>query len=380
MTEPFIMRKKALGRFWRLVSAFGLTMLWGAVLLDLGQWFFRLNESYSPLANLLSHFWPYLSLGGALAGLLARGAPNVLRSFPTVWLLVSLAILYGGQVMPRSDLSPPIGTTLRLLTLNLGQRNSTRPETIAFLRKRHKIDIVFLQEVEGDPGEGDRPIFEAALKGQFPHSAWHSVPGRRWRKYGLGILSRYPLNRTQVVPFPENEATPAHCRNRSVLATEIQIHGRPVSLATVHLCRFAIPWRRRGGGVRMSYRTVSDWLRNSLPSENTRRLQIELLQKMAMEGGPFVLGGDFNTTSHSLDLIPLSRVLTNAFEERGRGFGHTFFLRYLGLGERIDHIFHSRGNRTREAFVHDVNVSDHRPLEAVLEFLPEKMFVNKDLE
>lgn len=378
MTEPVTLKKQRLGWLWRIVSPIGLTLLWGAFLTDLGQWAFRLSGGYSPIVNLLSHFWSYLSLGGALGGLLARGAPNVLRSVPTVWLLVSLAILYGGQVISPSTLPPPAGMTLRVLTLNLGQRNDTRPQAIAFLKERRNLDVLFLQEVYANKEKGDPPKFEAALKDQLPNTVWLSFSGSPGRKYGLGIMSRYPLSQSRSALLPENDDIPPHCRGRSVLTTNVRVQNRSLRLVTAHLCRLAIPWRRNGKMVLLSRRTIFYWLDNIRPSEYARRIQIDFLRKMVMEGGPIILAGDLNTTSHSLDLLPLSRMLTNAFEERGWGFGFTFYVGFMGVGERIDHIFHSPEIRTREAFVHDVKVSDHRPLETVLEIMPEKMVAGKN--
>ncbi len=361
------MRNFSSNRFWRGVALVGLTLLWGAVLLDLGLWLYRLSGGYSSKANLLSHLWPYISLGGALAGLLARGAPNALRSIPTVWLLISLALLFGKQVFPRESLLPAASPTLRVLTLNLSEYSERHPRAISFLKERRAADVLFLQEVHGGEGNGDRPKLKAALGGRLPYMAWHTSSGTSEKKFGLGIMSRHPLRQIRPVKLPAGGAPASPCRGMPALTAKLRVEGRVIRLATAHLCPPAVPWRnRQGHRTPVSLRSVSEWFSGIRPFEYARRSQLQFLRLMA-EGGvePFILAGNLNTTAHSLDLLELSKTLSDAFGERGLGFGFTYSAAFLGA--RIDHIFHSKGIRARDAFVHDVKVSDHRPLEAVLE-------------
>ncbi|MFP6867791.1 MAG: endonuclease/exonuclease/phosphatase family protein, partial [Nitrospinota bacterium] len=83
---------------------------------------------------------------------------------------------------------------------------------------------------------------------------------------------------------------------------------------------------------------------------------------------PLILAGDLNTTPASLDILELSGPLKNAYTARGMGFGFTYSL--WSLGARLDHVFFSDGIAARSASIADVDISDHKPLEAVLEILP----------
>lgn len=359
------------GRVRGTVALAGLTLLWAAALADACLWLLRLSDTYSAEANLASHLWPYLSMGGALAGLLARGAPNALRSVPTLWLLASLALLFGSQLVPRDPLPPPSSPVLRVLTLNLGEFPENHPRALSFLKERRSVDLVFLQEVHGDASRGDRLKLEAALGARLRHAAWGAGPEGTGEIFGLGIMSRYPLHRVGAVKLPSGGA-PGFCRELSALTAGLRFAGRTIRLATVHLCPPAVPWRSRSGRrIPVSLSSVSDWVSDLRPFESARRSQLRFLRRMADGGAvPFLLAGDLNTTAHSLDFRGMSGSLTDAFAERGMGFGFTYSVGFFGA--RIDHVLHSREITAREAIVHDVKVSDHRPLEAVLEIPPPK--------
>jgi endonuclease/exonuclease/phosphatase family metal-dependent hydrolase len=355
-------------RGWIAIAGFAL--LWTALGIDIVLWLLRLSGGYSSKANLLSHFWPYLSFGGALAGLLARGMPNSLRSIPTVWLLVSLAIVHGNQFIPKADLPPPRGATVRVMTLNLGGAPGTRRRAIRYLRQRRNVDILFLQEVRGGPGFRDRSELEAALGRRFPGRAWFKGAPENQFRLGLGIMSRFPLREIRTLQLPSGKTRTGRCRQAAALTAKAWVRGRQVRLVTAHLCPPAIPWEDAWGRpVGLSFGTVADWLASLREYEYARRSQIRFLRALA-EGGvePLILAGDLNTTPASLDILELSGPLKNAYTARGMGFGFTYSL--WSLGARLDHVFFSDGIAARSASIADVDISDHKPLEAVLEILP----------
>ena len=350
------------------IARLALLVLWAGALADLALWGGRIAAVFSSKASYASHFWPYLSLGAALAGLLARGAPNALRSVPTVWLVASLAILHGRHFLPPPALPAPRGPTIRVLTLNLSHYPEKHSESLAYLKTRKGLDLVLLQEIHGTVQRGDRPRLEAALRGGLPHSAWYH--DARDGRFGLAILSRYPLREGRTVRLPAGSGEWKECRPSAALSAKAIVRGRPVRVATAHLCRPWFPWKgERNQTVPVSLGALLGWPRGVRETEYARRSQIEHLRRIAEGGtGPFILGGDFNTTPVSLDLLRLSPPLRSAFGERGFGLGFTYHEGFFGA--RLDHIFYGDGLRARGAAVEPVAVSDHRPLEAVLELLP----------
>lgn len=112
---------------------------------------------------------------------------------------------------------------------------------------------------------------------------------------------------------------------------------------------------------------MRDWLLNVRANEYARRSQFEFLGQIAAGGvDPLVLGGDLNAAPYSLDLLVLLKTMKSAFDEMG--FGFTFASGLFKV--RADHVFYSDGFGARSASVPDVKISNHKPVEAVLEFLP----------
>lgn len=158
------------------------------------------------------------------------------------------------------------------------------------------------------------------------------------------------------------------CSQTFVLIGKIRMRRRAVRIATIHLCPPRVPWRDRNlQEVGVWPGTIRDWLGSVRAYEYARRSQIGLLRLIASGGvEPMILTGDLNTTSHSLDMAQLLGTMKSAFDERGFGFT-------IASGPykvRVDHVLYTEGLRARSAAVPDVRVSNHKPLETVLEFFP----------
>ena len=303
-----------------------------------------------------------------IAGLAARNSPRTQRYVPTAWLVLSLAMTHGSRMLPGGSLPPATGPTLRVLTLNLSQKVHRRPAAIAYLKRRRSTDLVFLQEVRGNERKGDRPRLLAALSSRYPHSIWHEGPILGDFQFGLGIMSRYPLSEARRLELTSGYVTKGVCSQTFVLIAKIKVRGKTARVATTHLCPPRIQWRDRNlreVGIRPG--TMRDWLLNVRANEYARRSQFEFLGQIAAGGvDPLVLGGDLNAAPYSLDLLVLLKTMKSAFDEMG--FGFTFASGLFKV--RADHVFYSDGFGARSASVPDVKISNHKPVEAVLEFLP----------
>ena len=93
MTDAIGSARRRLSGLRGWIAIAGFALLWTALGIDIILWLLRLSGGYSSKANLLSHFWPYLSFGGALAGLLAT---------PALLYPLAHSLLYAALV-----LSPP---------------------------------------------------------------------------------------------------------------------------------------------------------------------------------------------------------------------------------------------------------------------------------
>ena len=350
------------------VALAALGLLWLATLIDLALWFGRLAGQYSSKANYASHLWPYISLGGAVIGLLARGVPNVLRSIPTVWLLVSLGILHAHMLSPSPSLPALEGPALRVMTFNLSNMQDVRRSSLSFFKKKLNLDVLFLQEVWGDAEHGDRPRFMDAMQ-ELPYTAWHHSADIG-SGTGLGILSRYPLRDVRTIPLPSVPFRGAVCSETVLLTAKLSVEKETIRVGTVHLCPPAVPWldnKLRPVGISLG--SLWRWPRRVRYFAYARRSQLAMLRLFA-DGGeePVILAGGFNATPYSLGLFRVGRSLKNAFRERGSGFGFTYFMGLFGVS--IDHILFSEGFRARAAeVISEPVLSDHRPMEALLEIL-----------
>jgi endonuclease/exonuclease/phosphatase family metal-dependent hydrolase len=80
--------------------------------------------------------------------------------------------------------------------------------------------------------------------------------------------------------------------------------------------------------------------------------------------GPLLMAGDFNTTDDSPIFIENWAEYTDAFSERGAGFGYTYLINLTQL--RIDHILAGSSWEVERCWVGPKVGSPHRPLVADL--------------
>ena len=79
---------------------------------------------------------------------------------------------------------------------------------------------------------------------------------------------------------------------------------------------------------------------------------------------PVILCGDLNDTPVSYCYAVLNELLEDAFVNSGWGIGRT----YVGVvpSNRIDYIFYSKEYVSSSFNVHDLNVSDHKPISSYI--------------
>jgi vancomycin resistance protein VanJ len=282
------------------------------------------------------------------ASLLALLPPQLIAPLPLVVLLLAirrrhwtllvanLAVLglvgwAAGFNIPSARLPP--GPSLRLVSFNT-DRGAAGAARVAEVLKSLRPDLIALQETR--PRSGD---FTADLIRRFP--GWQAA-----RYDELLILSKFPIRRRQVVPFPNSP--------HALLQVVLEVRGRPLTLIDTHLetvGALASPsdvWRGRSLMVRTERKNV------------IRRDGVQLMLRQARQTrGPLLIAGDFNLPPRGPLYAALSADLTDAFVVRGWGFGFTHAARLPH--SRIDHVWLS-GARAARVFAAPVVASDHRPL------------------
>ncbi|HEY6738477.1 MAG TPA: endonuclease/exonuclease/phosphatase family protein [Actinopolymorphaceae bacterium] len=240
--------------------------------------------------------------------------------------------------------------SVRVMTFNIrhgrGMDDRVDLGRIAAVIRRHRPDVVGLQEVDRHYGErsafvdqawwlgrelGMSSLFGAGLREPPPG------PGRPDREYGLAILTGHDVVRWASVPLPTRPGN----EGRTLLRAALEVHGRDVRFWTTHL---------------------------SVESEALRIRQAEaILDMVAEDGPPHALVGDLNARPESPTIARLTEVLDDAWPIGGDGTpGHTFDA--LDPSIRIDYIL--TGPRAKAVGVEVVDVggaTDHRAIVAALE-------------
>jgi endonuclease/exonuclease/phosphatase family metal-dependent hydrolase len=211
------------------------------------------------------------------------------------------------------------------------------------------VDVFFLQEVQRNAGES-RAIAEALAEALGFHCLFQTTDF--WGdggSQGLAILSRHPLQDTEVIPLKHFDLA-FHQRNRIGLAATVLTPLGPVRAINAHL--------------------------DARINTNERLDQLAgVLDSVARFDGSSVVGGDFNTgdfrwVTRWLPIPFVARqkdAVREALEERGFetpfvSSGATF----KRLGLKLDWIF-SKGLRPVASGIDEIRFSDHRAIWVTIE-------------
>jgi endonuclease/exonuclease/phosphatase (EEP) superfamily protein YafD len=221
---------------------------------------------------------------------------------------------------------------VKVMTINVHFSSITLPKLLERIRK-DDIDLVMMQEVKKKE-RGPAHWLKNNLDG------WHIAEARE-----VAIISKYPLGKITRIPSKALEF-------RSILLVEV-LAPTPYLAATVH---WSSP-QYEEGLEKMKIGAE----RQSLDFRQT----MELIQSIG-ESKPFILGGDFNNPPRHKHTKELSRVLTNAFDEAGTGFGWTYHKKLPVV--RIDYLYTNKQFDVETCYVDKEIGSDHLPVVAELSF------------
>jgi endonuclease/exonuclease/phosphatase family metal-dependent hydrolase len=232
--------------------------------------------------------------------------------------------------------------------------STTHPgeEIISFLRKVNP-DILCLQEIYTSPRTvPERRIIRAL--GYPYHFISYSSNRLNGARYGMAVFSRYPLKGKKVIRYPGSTNQTQYC---DIIA------GRD----TLRIFNNHLQSTRLGGQeLRLYYpddeseairnvKNISVRLKSAYP---LRAKQVRILyDTIAAAPHPVIVCGDFNDTPVSYTYHILSKDLTDAFVESGKGFGKTYHGKVPSF--RIDYILHDKGIRSSGYRTFHNNLSDH---------------------
>jgi vancomycin resistance protein VanJ len=274
---------------------------------------------------------------------------------PLYWsgLLLPITLFvhsYGILFMPRQPAAyQPEPSPLRVMTFNLWG-GSHQVETAQVILENGLPDIVALQELTWPM----QKLIQQTVGQHYPYMLFDTAIGHR----GLGVLSRYPLERV-----PSDGLIELYCRQYRV--TEDVDHR--FRLYNCH------PRSTNLFYMSDDFATIVRQVAETFQMRTL--LATRLAEEIKAHGEPTIVLGDFNTTDHSDAYANLRTVLGDAHRASGWGFGHTFpseLGRYRELPivprqVRIDLILYTADFVALESWVGATHAeSDHLPLYAVL--------------
>jgi vancomycin resistance protein VanJ len=222
-------------------------------------------------------------------------------------------------------------------------------ERVVWVIRSEQPDVVAIQELS--------TWLADALVAQLGHEyPYHDLYPRAGVE-GIGLISRFPLDRQRLVPLDSwnSWAQEARVLQPGRSTTVFNLHAQPVLME-------GPTWRVKMITFEVSFRM--------------RELQARQLVEYARErDGPIVLAGDFNQGEHNSATAVLERTYTDSYLQAGSGFGFTFpsaaAPTSLGIAPwipplfRLDRLYHNDHLRAASARVAAGDgYSDHYPVVA----------------
>jgi endonuclease/exonuclease/phosphatase family metal-dependent hydrolase len=195
--------------------------------------------------------------------------------------------------------------------------------------------------------------------GVHDHYVQHTKNGQH---FGIAIFSSKPIVDKGLVPFPGDENNSCIWADIKMLDDTVRIYS--AHLASIHFGRadYQFVHDLDDGVATDSLRTGGGRIIARLKDAFIRRAdQVErILDHMRACPHPVVFCSDMNDTPMSYAYHHLDGDLVDAFEESGRGFGHTYIGDFPSF--RIDHIMHSPSLEASGFKTLPDELSDHRPI------------------
>ena len=350
------------------------------------SWFlYKVFAVYSILVFVLVYFTPsshwiagfmmmsfpvviLLNLGFLFYALLVKPTQAVLPVCIIALSMVFLPRTYSFNFSSKPEGQPDTGKNFKILNYNVagfwtpGQKNKDLHEVEMRQMRRWMVktgaDVLCLPEYYSNPGNERVDVNAFFKEAGFKYKSvtdFHS-PGERRDYFGLVLLSKYPIVHAKDTSFTETNG---------IALADIKIGKDTVRVIGVHLFSMTLRLRtlveqRKLPGLKKESKKVLTSMRKGF---SQRGVQIETLMSWIKSSPyPVIVCGDFNEVPYSYVYGKTRDLLSNAFEEKGSGFGFSF--NGIPYFIRIDNQFFTpdRLNLTNFATIDSVDYSDNYPL------------------
>lgn len=221
--------------------------------------------------------------------------------------------------------------TVKLFNWNTEHWTETaKPDFYKFLQSQHA-DVYHLQEA----WTRDLVIYDAKKELQ-PYFPDYQI----FQNTELVTLTRLKVVDTKMDP------------KAPILRVDVDIDGKIITFYNVHISVHFIP--------RYVKQSVAKFFTDAKRRFGLRvKEYIELDRELSSNPNPFVVSGDFNTTTFMRKIRPFLRKYRDAFRSVKRGFATTWYGAFSLRWWRIDYIFGQQINYSSYQVVNPQNLSDH---------------------
>jgi len=259
----------------------------------------------------------------------------------------------------------PEGPQMKVLNYNIGNfsifkggMEQDRKNEVKEWLVEQDADVICFQEFFHHKLVSDFDFIGLLSNTGYIHSVYADITGNKKSSYirGLVIFSKYPIIQHRTKIFEEQNG---------ILQADILYEGDTIRTINVHLYSMALKLSRLAAqkqydGVKREGRTTARQIKTGFV--NRAKEVNELAEWVGSSPYPTLVCGDFNETPYSYVYGRMNRLLTNAFEEKGIGFGFTF--NRLPYFIRIDHQFYDKSKLQLIDFktLNKTPYSDHYPI------------------
>ena len=245
----------------------------------------------------------------------------------------------------------PISNGLKVMSFNVRLFNSFKwidsksvPESIESFISNENPDLVCLQEFSME--------FSPKFK-NYPHQ--YTASSKKNGQNGLCILSKYPLVNRGQLDFSDS--------NNSGLFADFFYKKDSIRVYNVHLESLSINIK----DTLFTQEHSQKFIQRIKSVVQKQELQVDRFEKVEQKNNnPTIICTDLNNNPFSKVYKRLKDDRLDAFMISGEGLGATYKLAYFPF--RIDFIFTDKKFKVINFKVHDLKLSDHKPISALLEW------------
>jgi endonuclease/exonuclease/phosphatase family metal-dependent hydrolase len=247
-----------------------------------------------------------------------------------------------------------------------------RPKMMAFIKQQNPDILCFQEFFEPKKLKGlSSNISYIVHELNYPYYYFSSDYKRSdgLYEFGVAIFSKFPITDSFKYKYPAGDSKKSP---ESLLAADINIHGKPVRLFTTHLqsvlfhskdFRNVEIIKNVDDSVLEASKSVIKKLRTAYVS---RRIQAELVREQLDNcSNPVILCGDFNDVPNSYTYFHIKGSLDDAFIKKGFGIGRTYV--HISPTLRIDYILLNNQFNVLQCSKFALPYSDHHPVIADIE-------------